>query len=209
MKVDFLQAGMLGTNCYFLKNEDTKELLVVDPGGDGKWLAEKIKEDGFVCKGILLTHGHYDHVEGVNDLVDELGAVKVYALDKEKETLDDPKINMSSDIVRNGKSYYADEYFCDGQEVNLAGIDFKVIATPGHTLGGCCFYFESDGILISGDTLFNGSVGRSDFPGGNMDELTKSIKEKLYTLPDETKVLPGHMSPTTIGKEKTSNMFVR
>lgn len=209
MKVEILQAGQLGTNCYFLKNEESKEMLVVDPGGDGKWLADRIKEEGYTCKGILLTHGHFDHVDGVNDLVDGLGSIKVYALDEEEETLKNPKINMSSDFVRSGKEYYADEFLSDGAVVSLAGLEFKVIATPGHTAGGCCFYFESDNVLISGDTLFNGSVGRSDFPGGNMDTLTKSIKEKLYVLPDETKVFPGHMSPTTIGKEKTSNMFVR
>lgn len=205
-----LSVGDLGTNCFLLINEDTKELLVVDPGGQGKRLAERITDHGFTAKGILLTHGHFDHTDGMEDLKASLpNPVKAYALDKEEKLLEDPSLNLSGGFGIGGRSYKADEFFRDGETVTLAGLTFKVIATPGHTPGSCCFYFEEDGVLISGDTLFEQSVGRTDFPGGSMQALVSSIKEKLFVLPDETLVLPGHMGTTTIGDEKQGNMFVR
>lgn len=205
-----LSVGDLGTNCFLLINEDTKELLVVDPGGQGKRLAERITDHGFTTKGILLTHGHFDHTDGMGDLKASLpNPVKAYALDKEEKLLEDPSLNLSGGFGIGGRSYKADEFFRDGETVTLAGLTFKVIATPGHTPGSCCFYFEEDGVLISGDTLFEQSVGRTDFPGGSMKALVSSIKEKLFVLPDETLVLPGHMGTTTIGDEKQGNMFVR
>ena len=135
--------------------------------------------------------------------------LKSYALDEELEVLSDPRLNMSSSVGLGDKKYFVDDTFTDGQEVDLAGLSFKVIATPGHTPGGCCYYFEKNRVLISGDTLFHDSVGRTDFPGGNMEELLSSIKNRLYILPDDTRVLPGHMGTTEIGHEKAYNMFVR
>lgn len=210
MKIERLLVGELGTNAYFLENEDTRELLVVDPGGNGRELAQRINDKGFTALGILLTHGHYDHTDGIEELNKNLTSpVKVYALDKEAELLENPAFNLSGSFGFNGKSYIANEFFRDGEEVEIGSFKFKVIATPGHTKGSCCFYFPEDGILISGDTLFDRSVGRTDFPGGSMTELVNSIKEKLFTLPDDTEVLPGHMGITTIGDEKAGNMFVR
>lgn len=210
MIIERLLVGELGTNAYFLENEDTKELLVVDPGGNGRELAQRIKDKGFTTLGILLTHGHYDHTDGIEELNKNLtSTVKVYALDKEAELLENPSFNLSSSFGYGGKSYIANEFFRDGEEVEFGSFKFKVIATPGHTKGSCCFYFPDEGILISGDTLFERSVGRTDFPGGSMTELVNSIKEKLFVLPDETQVLPGHMGTTTIGDEKTGNMFIR
>lgn len=210
MIIERLLVGELGTNAYFLENEDTKELLVVDPGGNGRELAERIKDKGLNPLGILLTHGHYDHTDGIEELNKHLTSpVDVYALDKEEELLKNSAFNLSGSFSFNGKSYNANKFFRDGEEVELGSFKFKVIATPGHTKGSCCFYFPEEGILISGDTLFERSVGRTDFPGGSMSELVTSIKEKLFVLPDETQVLPGHMGTTTIGDEKTGNMFIR
>lgn len=210
MIIERLLVGELGTNAYFLENEDTKELLVIDPGGNGKELAERINDKGFTALGILLTHGHYDHTDGIEELNKHLTSpAKVYALHEEQELLENPALNLSGSFGFNSKSYMANEFFRDGEEVTLGSFKFTVIATPGHTRGSCCFYFEDEGILISGDTLFEGSVGRTDFPGGSMSELVNSIKNKLFVLPDNTQVLPGHMGTTTIGEEKAGNMFIR
>lgn len=209
MKVEVLQAGLLGTNCYILINEDTKECIVVDPGGDGDKIAETLLNDDLKMVAILLTHGHCDHAGGLEDLKKKNPDAVSYALDLEKETLSDYKINMSRDVGYGKQSYSVDEYLEDGKNYTIAGMSFTVFSTPGHTKGGCCYYFKEDNILVSGDVLFKGSVGRSDFPGGSFDELIDSIKTKLFVLPDDTVVLPGHMAATTIGYEKENNMFVR
>lgn len=210
MKLAQYVVGMVATNCYFAINEETNEVIVVDPGDNGDKLAEEIKKNSLKPVAILLTHGHCDHTNGIEGLKAEIGdsGLKAYALLEEKELLEEPKLNQSKYMGYGKKSYPADCYIKDGDELTLAGMSFKVIATPGHTPGGCCYYFENDNILFSGDTLFCQSVGRTDFPGGSMSELMSSIKDKLFLLPDDTVVLPGHNSHTTIGDEKVYNPFV-
>ena len=144
---------------------------------------------------------------GVAGLKEKLG-IRVYACEKERELLADPGQNLSTALFGRGVSLSADVWVKDGQVIEAAGLRFRVFATPGHTPGGCCYYNQEAGVLFSGDTLFAGSVGRTDFPGGSMGELVRSVKEKLAVLPEETVVYPGHMETTTIGAERRYNPYL-
>ncbi|MCL2050799.1 MAG: MBL fold metallo-hydrolase [Lachnospiraceae bacterium] len=206
-KISKLVLGLAQTNCYFLENESGSEAIVFDPADRGEYIFEKLKDKGQKIAGIFLTHGHFDHILGANKLRDLSGA-KIYAYCAEKEVCED-RVKNASAAIGNPCTVAADEYINDGDEINLAGMNLRVIATPGHTVGSACYYLADEGILFSGDTLFEESVGRTDLPTGNMNTLVKSIREKLFTLPDETKVYPGHGEPTTIGNEKQYNPFAR
>ena len=194
-------------NCWFLVNEDRKEALVFDPGDEAERIRSYAEQKGWKIAGILLTHGHADHMGGAEELK-RLTEAEIYALAEEEPLLKNGKTNLSVYIMRRVITMEADEYVRDGQELTLSGIRLKVLRTPGHTPGGCCFYCEEAGCVFAGDTLFQGSVGRSDFPGGSMSELVRSVKEKLFLLPDDTKVYPGHGEETTIAFEKQYNPFV-
>ena len=206
MEMKHYCVGQVATNCYFAINEETKEMLVIDPGDSAQMLAEKIKKEGLKPKAVLLTHGHFDHAMAAEELA-ELFGIPVYAHEAEKDTLQDSGKNVSIMIGRRD-SYHADVYVRDGEVLQLAGMELKVLHTPGHTAGGCCYYLEKEKVLFSGDTLFCQSVGRTDFPGGSMSKLVRSIKEKLMALPDEVRVYPGHMGLTTIGTERARNPYL-
>ena len=201
-----MNVGALGVNCYIVSNTDTKEAVVVDPGGHANAIADNLKNSGLTLAGILLTHAHFDHADGAEDLQQLTGA-KIYALNEEQKSLENPRYNMSN-MMGMGISYKADIYLVDGQKLELAGLTFEVIHTPGHTEGGCCYYLKDQKLLLSGDTLFCTSIGRTDFPGGSYGTLLRSIKEKLFVLPDDVKVLPGHEGTTYIGYEKDHNPFL-
>lgn len=206
LKIGKLTMGSVQTNCYFVYREGEKDVLFFDPADRGDYLYEALKEKGFSIGAILLTHGHFDHIWGSKSLK-ELSGAKIYALDAEKELCMDASLNVSAQA---GRSYTVtpDVLLKDGEIFELCGIKGQVIATPGHTAGSCCFYFEEDQILISGDTLFQESVGRTDLPTGSMSSLVRSVREKLMILPDEVKVFPGHGMPTSIGYEKENNAFI-
>ncbi len=206
MKIEQYCVGQVGTNCYFAVNEDTKELLVIDPGDSAQMLAGKIRQKGLKPAAVLLTHGHFDHAMAAQELA-ELFDVKIYAHEAEKNTLEQPGLNVSAMIGRRD-SYHADVYVKDKEVLDLAGMEILVLHTPGHTEGGCCYYLEKERVLFSGDTLFCQSVGRTDFPGGSMKKIVRSIKEKLLVLPEEVRVYPGHMDLTTIGMERAQNPFL-
>lgn len=206
MKIEQYCVGQVGTNCYFAINDETKEMLVIDPGDSADMLTEKIRQKGLKPQAVLLTHGHFDHAMAAEELAENFG-IKIYAHEAEKDTLEQPKLNVSAMIGRRD-SYHADVFVKDGDVLKLAGMELKVLHTPGHTQGGCCYYLEAEKILFSGDTLFCQSVGRTDFPGGSMSQIVRSIKEKLMALPDEVKVFPGHMDVTTIGMERAHNPFL-
>lgn len=215
IKIGRMVLGVCQTNCYFLYREGRQDAIVVDPADKGGNIYGALTKNGFRIVGILLTHGHFDHIWGLDELrnaanaaaeADGLEQVKAYACEAERELLKNAGLNVSAQAGRACETY-ADVYVKDGQEIALADMKCRVLATPGHTAGGCCYYFEEAGILVSGDTLFAESVGRTDFPTGSMGTLVRSIKEKLFVLPDETRVYPGHGESTTIGHEKTNNPF--
>lgn len=215
LKIGRMVLGMCQTNCYFVYKSGSPEAIVIDPADNGDKIASALKRNGFEVAGILLTHGHFDHILGCEELKREATedalargaeAVKVYACEAEKEMLSNAGINLSKQM-HTPCTLEADVYVEDGDEITIAGMTCKVITTPGHTPGGCCYYFEDAGILISGDTLFQESVGRTDFPKGSMSALVRSVKEKLFLLPDETQVYPGHGDSTSIGHEKKYNPF--
>lgn len=207
LKIGKVVMGSVQTNCYFIYQENEKKIIVVDPADKGDYLYNAFTEAGFEIAAILLTHAHFDHIWGCNKLR-ELSGVQVFANEDEKELCESAKLNVSEDV---GRPYtvFVDWYLRDGEEVTIEGMKFKMIATPGHTQGSCCFYFENDNILVSGDTLFEGSVGRTDLPTGNGPTLSRSLKERLMILPDETLVFPGHGNGTTIADEKKYNPFCR
>lgn len=214
IKIGKMVLGMCQTNCYFLYREGGQDCIVVDPADQGANIFRALQKNGLRVAGILLTHGHFDHIWGLDGLRDaanaaaeEEGTVKAYACEAEKKLLQDAGLNVSAQAGRPCTTF-ADVYVKDGQELELAGMRCKLIATPGHTEGGCCYYFEEAGFLLAGDTLFAESVGRTDFPTGSMSRLVRSIREKLFVLPDETKVYPGHGESTTIGHEKAYNPFL-
>lgn len=207
LRVEQYVVGPVMTNCYFAVNEDTNEMLVIDPGDSAKQLIDKIKESALKPAAVLLTHGHFDHAWAAKEVAEEF-SVPVYAEEHEKETLLSPEINLCGMMGQRGVVFHADVYVKDEDTLDLAGFSVKVLHTPGHTKGGCCYYIEKEQALFSGDTLFCQSVGRTDFPGGSASVLIRSIEEKLLPLPGQTKVYPGHNETTTIGYERQYNPFL-
>jgi hydroxyacylglutathione hydrolase len=195
-----LRLGDIMTNSYFVSNKDTKEVILFDPAAQADRISDYITENNLTPVAIMLTHGHFDHIGAVNELRTKYG-IKVYAHKEEEEVLLLPAMNLSLMMGEN-LSLEADILLDDEQFLNIAGFNIKVIHTPGHTVGSCCYLFVDEDILISGDTMFYGSYGRTDFPGGSESSLMRSIKEKLLVLNDNTAVYPGHDSTTTIGDEK-------
>ena len=197
--------GMVATNCYLIINKETKEALLIDPADNALRISNVIEENVCTLKAILLTHGHFDHIMALNELKKRYN-VPVYAHEEEEDVLKQSSLNMSGMI---GQIYttQADIYVKDGEHLKLAGLDIIVLHTPGHTKGGVCYYLPEEKVLMSGDTLFHCSIGRTDFPTGSMSQLVRSVKEQLFVLPDDVQVYPGHDSVTSIGYEKQYNPF--
>ena len=198
--------GPVYTNCYFLMNQETKELLIVDPGDMPEKITAMVEAMQAAPTAILLTHGHFDHILAADEIRKKY-KIPIYASKKEEKLLLTPYMNLSQDYGMTDV-LEADVFLTDDQTFEAAGFTVQMIATPGHTSGSCCYYFEEEEILVSGDMLFCGSVGRTDFPTGSMGEITASLHKLLEMLPDQTAVLPGHGDHTTIEYEKRYNPFV-
>ena len=207
IKVNCFVVGMVQTNFYYLHRENSTETIVFDPADLGDRLYEELEKLGLEVKAIFLTHAHFDHIFGVEALKARTGA-PVYACIHEKNLCESPRLNQSQ-MTGRPCTVSPDFYLQDNEEVTIADITMKTIFTPGHTEGSCAYYIEDGHILISGDTLFQGSIGRSDMPTGDGETLLESIRTGLYVLPDDTVVFSGHGDTTTIGYEKKHNWFVR
>ena len=205
MTTEKLSLGTLGTNCYIVYDEKSKEAFITDPADSFNIIKKRIDELGIDVKYIILTHAHCDHICALDELKNYTDA-KICVGRYEKDALNDSTLNLCHLFGCSSPNSKPDELLKDGDELSFGDSFVKIIETPGHTPGCISIFF--DNTLISGDTLFFESVGRCDFPGGSSRELLSSIKDKLYVLPDSTIVCPGHGDNTTIGHEKVNNPFV-
>lgn len=206
LEIKTLVVGMIRTNCYVIENTSLKEAVIIDPADESSRIISYLQDNDLVCKAILLTHGHFDHIMAAEDIVEFSGA-KIYIHEEEASLVMDPEKNASLYFRRN-YSLTPDIRMKDSQILQLAGFEIKVIHTPGHTAGGVCYHMPLYNILFSGDTLFHTSIGRFDFPTGNKTQLITSINTRLLTLKDETIVYPGHGQSTSIGFEKENNHYL-
>ena len=205
MKVELFTVGPLGTNCYLVTCEKTNQSVIVDPGGISEKLIEAVKKTDL--SSILLTHGHFDHIQGVGEIAEITGApVMIHQLDS--YMLTDPVHNGSFMIGAEIKAPEASQFLCGGDEVTFGESSLKVVHTPGHTEGGISFV-DDNNFIIGGDTLFRLSVGRWDLPGGDYETLVETLRSTFLPLPGSMELYPGHGDISTIGFEKTHNQFLK
>ncbi len=197
--------GQMAVNCYLLGCEETKEAVVIDPGGDAQLIMQELDKNDLTLKAIINTHGHIDHI-GANDELRAMTQAKLLIHEQDATMLEDPKKNLSIFIGGAVSQKPADKLLKDKDTVEIGTIKLEVMHTPGHTLGGICLKLGN--LLFSGDTLFAEGIGRADFPGGCHETLISSIRTKLMILSGEIKVYPGHGPDTTIGYEKKNNPFL-
>lgn len=204
MKIIVYPAGALQSNCYIIYNEESLEGVIVDAGDDGDKIIDLCKQNRLDIKYIILTHGHFDHIGAVQDVKLATGAA-VLMNRKDEFLISDPPKELK--LFHKGiKAFEVDRYLEDGDKILLNGLEFEVLATPGHTPGGICLKIENR--IFSGDTLFKDAIGRTDFAYGDFAELIASIKTKLFVLEDNMLVYPGHEEATTIGHEKRYNNYI-
>lgn len=206
MIFETLVVGPLSVNCFVLGCERSHDGIVIDPGGDVELIEQTVRQHGLNIRSIINTHGHFDHVGGNNRAVVSFGArllihqADAYLLGKVAEVA-----GMYG--IAGENSPEPDEFLCDGMEITFGGYVLEVLHTPGHTQGGCCLYIKGENMVITGDTLFADSIGRTDLPGGSHEQLLESIRTKLFTLPEDVTAYPGHGPETTIGHEKKYNPY--
>ncbi|WP_408956394.1 MBL fold metallo-hydrolase [Natroniella sp. ANB-PHB2] len=205
MKLKKLTVGIGNVNCYVVNDEEGRG-VIVDPGGGKRSILDYIEQEGLSIKAIILTHSHYDHILAVEDLQKEL-QLPVWIHEAGEERLLKPELNLSNSASVPSVSIKADKLLQDGEEIRVGQLKLEIIHTPGHTPGGVCI--KIDDILLTGDTLFKGSVGRTDLAGGSYQQLADSISQKVMKLDDQLSVYPGHLGQSTLGKERRRNQLVK
>lgn len=206
MKIAKFILGSMQTNCYFIIDEDTKSCIVVDPADDIDVIMQKLTDKGLKCEKILLTHGHFDHMLALEELRAKTGA-PLYIHEMDNEMLLDPEKSLMSFYAGSKKTCKAaDILLKDNDSIDFHGNTIRVMHTPGHTKGSCCYIIGSH--LISGDTLFRGSIGRYDFYGGDYETILASLR-KLCNLETDYRIYPGHGPSTHLSYEKENNLYMR
>lgn len=206
MEIIRIPAGVYAANCYIIYSKTTKDGIIVDPGGDAEDLVSYIKRNGLNIKHIILTHGHGDHIGGIIGLKESLGSTVMIHEDDREMLLDGSK-NLSTTMAMGTIEVEPDVLLKDGDIIEFGDLKAEIIHTPGHTKGCICIKVGEN--IITGDTLFSGSIGRTDLFGGDYDSIISSIKEKLMIYSDEIQIFPGHGAPSTIGRERKTNPFLR
>jgi len=206
MKWEKISLGPLQTNCFIVHNH--KECLIFDPGGDENVLVEWLKKNQLKPLAILLTHAHFDHIGAVEYIRDHY-QIPLYLHENEKDWLKDPSLNGSQFFMGNSiQCEDADVWITQEESMKIGPFSFQILFTPGHSPGSVSYYFHELNAVVSGDALFQNSIGRTDLPGGNLQQLMHSIHHKLLQLPEQTEVLPGHGPTTTIQNEMDTNPFL-
>ena len=204
-----INVGNVGeTNCYIIQDEETKETMVIDPGGEVDKITEMLNTLSANVKYILLTHCHGDHITGSKELKEKYGG-KILIHIEDEPGVREPAVNLSEYIGLGPVIMEADSRLNDNDLLHIGDIEFKVIHTPGHTKGGICLYLEKEKMLFSGDTIFRGSWGRTDLPTSSFESIIKSITERIMTLPEDTIIYPGHGKSTMVKEEEPIYLELR
>lgn len=204
MKIIIMPVGPIEANCYIVFDEETKECMVIDPGAEGEIIYQEIQKNGLSVKYLVNTHGHCDHI-GANLYLKEKTGAELLIHEEDAPMLTDSSKNMSVYMGEKVNRPAADRHLQNGDVIKIGNNSFTVLHTPGHTKGGICLLCGN--VCFTGDTLFQYSIGRTDFPGGSYNEIINSVETKLLTLDEKITVFPGHGPQTTIGKEKANNPF--
>ncbi|UCC45493.1 MAG: MBL fold metallo-hydrolase [Candidatus Zixiibacteriota bacterium] len=202
-----LVLGPFAVNCYLYWDGDSGDGVIIDPGADGDQILAAVRSEGFKPRAILLTHGHIDHIAAVEQVKNSL-KLPLYIGDGDQALLDDPMDNGSAFFGIPVSAPQPDRCLADEEVITFGTVSLRVLATPGHSIGSVCYLDETAGNLFCGDALFAGSIGRTDLPGGSLEQLLKSIRAKILGLPDSVVCYPGHGPSTTVGTERVSNPFL-
>lgn len=206
MLIRKLVVGDLQTNCYIVGDEKTKEGVVIDPGGDPEDIEKVVQKEGLKIKYIILTHGHADHIAALTELKKKTNAL-ILIHPADSDMLVDPTYNLSIFTGQELVCPKADRFLDDGDKIKIGALELEVLHTPGHSPGGISLFVDK--MIFTGDALFCGGIGRTDFPGASHTQLLNSIKEKILSKPDDTVVYSGHGPETTVGEEKRNNPWIR